>query len=69
MVVVRRAEVVLMDRVALAQWTGRSVRVIRQHCVVVEYDGAGRALYDARSSADLLLGISRRVARRTLTMA
>lgn len=57
MVVVRRADLVLMDRVALAEWTRRSVRVIRQHCVIVEYDSAGRALYDAQASADLLLKV------------
>lgn len=60
MVVVRRAEIVLMDRLALAQWTGRSIRVIRQHCVVAEYDEIGRAMYDARSSADLLLTVPMR---------
>jgi hypothetical protein len=49
-----------MDRAALAQWTGRSIRVIRQHCVAVEYDEIGRAMYDARSSATLLGSIQTR---------
>jgi hypothetical protein len=67
MVVVKRTEMVLMDRPALAEWTRRSVRVIRQHCVVIEYDSAGRALYDARASADLLLTVPQRRPRVALT--
>jgi len=69
MVVVKRAEIVLMDRAALAEWTGRSARVIRQHCVATEYDETGRAMYDARASADLLLKVPQRAGRRKLTFA
>lgn len=57
---IRTTEIVLMDRGALALWTVRSVRVIRQHCVPVEYDAAGRALYDARACADLLVKVPQR---------
>lgn len=60
MVVIRTTEIVLMDRAALAEWTRRSVRVIRQHCTPVEYDGAGRAMYDARASADQLVKVPTR---------
>lgn len=63
MVVEQRAETVLMDRAALAEWTRRSVRVIRQHCVPVEYGVGGRALYDAQASADLLVTVPTRRAR------
>lgn len=60
MVVIRTPDAILMDRVALAQWTTRSVRVIRQHCVPIRYEPGGRALYDARACADLLLTVARR---------
>lgn len=57
---IRTTEIVLMDRAALAQWTARSVRVIRQHCTPVDFDEIGRALYDARACADLLLKVPQR---------
>ena len=53
MVVLKVGERTLMDREALAQWTERSARVIRQHCPVLRYVG-GTAIYDADECADLL---------------
>lgn len=44
----------LMDRKALAQWTGRSVETIRRYCVIVGRDEKGRALYNADESWTLL---------------
>jgi hypothetical protein len=46
-VVIRQLDRTLMDREALAQWTHRSVRVIRQHCVPAARGLRGKALYDA----------------------
>lgn len=60
MVVVRRGDRVLMDREALAQWTGRPVRTIRQHCTVTDRGDHGRALYDAEAGAALLRTIPAR---------
>lgn len=65
MVVLTRAEIVLMDREALAEWTRRSPEVIRKRCTVVEYGPGKRALYDAQASADLLRNVPRRSARRS----
>lgn len=47
----------LMDRVALAQWTLRSVHTIRAKCPVHSYDAVGRAMYDAYACEKLLNGI------------
>jgi hypothetical protein len=58
-VVITSTEPVLMDREALAQWTTRSVEVIRKRCTPVEYGSDGRAMYDARQCADLLLKVRR----------
>lgn len=60
MVVVRRGDRVLMDREALAQWTGRPLRTIRQHCMVTERGDHDRALYDAEASAAQLRTIPAR---------
>lgn len=54
MVVVKMYGHTLMDRAALAQWTGRSVETIRRYCVIVGRDGKGRALYNADEAWDLL---------------
>ncbi len=54
MVVLKMHGHTLMDRRALAQWTGRSVETIRRYCVIVGRDDKGRALYNAHESWKLL---------------
>ena len=50
----------LMDREALAQWTGRSVHTIRARCRPVERHSTGRQLYDADEAARVLDAIPKR---------
>lgn len=59
-IVIHQSERVLMDREALAQWTRRSVRVIREHCPVAERGDRGKALYDAKACAELLEDVPQR---------
>lgn len=52
----------LMDREALAQWTGRSANTIRARCLIHSRDALG-PLYDAHASAATLDTIPRRARR------
>lgn len=58
--VIHQPQQTLMDREALAQWTKRSPRVIREHCPVSRYGYRGTALYDAEECAELLDKVPRR---------
>jgi len=64
-VVLRQPDRVLMDRAALAQWTGRSVHTIRLRCAVVDRGADNRALYDATASAELLRSVPARQRQQT----
>lgn len=55
MLVIRRPDVWLCDREALAVWLRRSPETIRKRCPVVGRTRDGRALYDM-SQCELILG-------------
>jgi len=68
-VVIRQPGRVLMDRQALAQWTRRSIRVIREHCQPIARGTRNAALYDADECASLLDQVPRRRRRKPPSMA
>lgn len=60
MLVIRQPDRILMDREALAQWTRRSVRVIREHCEPVARGARRKALYDAEACTEVLEKVPQR---------
>lgn len=51
---------IALDRQAVAVWLERPERTIREHCRVIGYDHAGRALYDAEACAEALANVPTR---------